>query len=159
MKQRKLGCLTTGGVIALIIALVVVGGSYAYSSGRIFSPGELTVRSSGTPLGGVSSHADLEEQCAACHPAFWAKTRMTDLCLDCHQEVQLEIEDEGSLHGAVNAKFDGIDCRDCHTDHGGPDGQVTKNLSSDFPHEAVGFSLLGHQGIAWRRGGGCSPAR
>jgi hypothetical protein len=151
MKQRKLGCFTTGGVITLIIVLMVVGGSYAFYGGKMFSPGVLTANSSGILLGGVSSHADLEEQCAACHPAFWAKTRMTDLCLDCHQEVQLEMEDQGSLHGAVNAKFDGIDCRDCHTDHGGPDGQVTENLSSDFPHEAVGFSLIGHQGIAWDR--------
>ena len=36
MKQRKLGCFTTGGVIALIITLLVVGGSYAFAGGKMF---------------------------------------------------------------------------------------------------------------------------
>ncbi|MEJ2758482.1 MAG: cytochrome c3 family protein [Anaerolineales bacterium] len=151
MNRRRLGCLTTGGLIALIIALVVAGASFAFSGYKMFSPGELNAQSTGLETGGVQSHADLSEDCAACHTAPWSAEKMTNRCLDCHQDVIEQLKDLSSLHGAVMAGFDSIDCKDCHTDHHGVDGKLTEILSMDFPHELVGFSLMAHRQIDWER--------
>lgn len=149
MKRRSLGCLTTGGMIALVVSLVFVGVSYAITGGKMFSPGELNAAATTETLGGIASHADLQNECAACHPAFWDAVTMTDLCLDCHIDIQESISDPTSLHGAVVEKFSAINCRDCHTEHHGPDGEITEELSEDFPHELVGFALNGHQQLDW----------
>lgn len=151
MKRRKLGCLTTGGLIALIVSLVLIGASYAFTGNRMFSPGQLNAQASGSGLGGVQSHADLDENCAACHPAFWQSTQMTNLCLECHDGLIEQLKDNSSLHGAVMAGFEEINCRDCHTDHNGPEATMTKYLSGDFQHELVGYSLDAHKQIDWER--------
>ena len=151
MKRRKLGCLTTGGILALVVSLIVIGASYAFSGNKMFSPGNLNAQASGNQVGGVLSHADLEKECAACHPAFWHSTRMTELCLNCHQEVVGQLSETTSLHGAVMFGFDSINCRDCHTDHNGTSASMTDYLSDDFPHELVGFSLSAHHQIEWDR--------
>lgn len=151
MKRRGLGCLTTGGLIAVVIAVVAVGISYAATGGRMFSPGKLNAQSSGREIGGVVSHADLEKECAACHPAFWQNEVMTDRCLDCHQDIISQLSEPTSLHRAVLAGFERLDCRDCHTDHGGSEASMTNYLADDFKHELVGFSLTGHRQIQWER--------
>ncbi len=101
MKRRGLGCLTTGGLIAMVFSFIAVGFSYAATGNRMFSPGDLNAQSSGKQIGGVHSHAELEAECAACHPAFWQKTIMTDLCLECHQDIIGQLADGSSLHSAV----------------------------------------------------------
>ena len=40
----------------------------------------------GAVLGGVSSHAALGADCAACHTAPWSSQSMDDLCLACHTD-------------------------------------------------------------------------
>ncbi len=135
----------------MVVALVVIGISYATTGSHMFSPGELNAQASVESIGGVHSHADLEDDCAACHPAFWSPSRMTNLCLDCHQPVIDQLADTSTLHGAVMAGFDMINCRDCHTEHNGPQATLTNYLSPDFKHELVGYALTAHKQIDWER--------
>ncbi|HSG25120.1 MAG TPA: cytochrome c3 family protein [Anaerolineales bacterium] len=151
MKRRPLGCLTTGGLIAFVVTLIVVGTSFAITRSRLFSPGRLNAQASGREIGGVSSHADLEMDCAACHPAPWDAARMADLCADCHQEVLAELANLNSLHGAVMAEMDELNCRQCHTEHHGETASLTRFLEGDFPHELLGYSLQAHSRVTWER--------
>ena len=151
MKRKRLGCLTTGGAAALIITLIVVATSYAFTRNKLFSPGDLNSQGSGRLIGGVTSHADLETDCAACHPAPWDANNMADLCVACHQDVLLQLSDLNTLHGAVMAEMDSLNCRECHTDHHGANGSLTQFLEGDFPHELVGYSLNAHSRIVWER--------
>lgn len=150
MKRKQLGCLTTGGLIALIVALVVVGTSYAFTRNKMFSPGDLNAQI-GQPLGGVSSHAELIEECAACHPAPWDGTDMADLCIDCHQDVIEQLANRGTLHGAAMGEMGSQNCRACHTEHNGAQASLTQFLRGDFPHHLVGFALNAHERIDWER--------
>jgi hypothetical protein len=38
-------------------------------------------------------------------------------------------------------------CRECHTDHNGSEAGLTLAEITSFPHEKVGFSLVGHQNL------------
>jgi hypothetical protein len=151
MKRRKLGCLTTGGLVALILTLIVVGSSYAFTRAKLFSPGELNAQSSGKVLGGATSHADLNEDCASCHPAPWDRVSMAARCVECHRDVLDQLTDLSSLHGAVMAEMDDLNCRQCHTEHHGATASMNEFLRGDFPHEMVGFSLKAHSRISWER--------
>jgi hypothetical protein len=151
MKRRKLGCLTTGGLVAVLLSLIVIGSSYAVTRNKMFSPGPLNAQRGGRNLGEASSHADVELECAACHPAPWDREDMADLCLDCHQDVIEQLADLSSLHGATMSNMNDHDCRVCHTDHNGETASMTEYLDGDFPHELVGFALTGHQHLDWSR--------
>jgi hypothetical protein len=147
MKSKSLGCLTTLGLVAMAIAVFAVGTSYAFNRSKMFSPGELSQQFGGEMIGGINSHAELDENCAACHPAPWDLRGMTNLCLDCHAEIVQEMTGSDTLHGAVKIAFGGSACQDCHTEHRGSDANITDFLASDFPHELVGFSLRSHENI------------
>ncbi len=147
MKRKPLGCLTTGGLIAFVLSLILVGTSYAFTQGKMFSPGKLSFQEGGSAIGGVQSHQDLEEECAVCHPAPFSAVGMTDLCLDCHSEVKEELSHTDSLHGAVLESTGEMDCRTCHTEHKGADAHITSFSEADFPHHLVGFSLNAHQKV------------
>ena len=151
MKKKRLGCLTTGGLIAVLISLIAVGVSYAFTRNKMFSPGELNAQSSGLVLKGVSSHTEVELDCEICHPAPWDATDMADLCIECHRSLLEQLRDENSLHGAVMANMSDINCRECHTDHNGAHASMTEFLKGDFPHELVGFALMAHADIDWSR--------
>jgi hypothetical protein len=151
MNKKRLGCLTTGGLIALAITLFSVGTSYALTKNQMFSPGDLSSLSSGQRTGDIDSHADLKNDCQACHPAPWDGEDLADLCLDCHEDIQAQLENIRSLHGAVLEGLNSINCRSCHTDHLGEDASLTYYEGEDFPHDLVNFSLQSHQQLDWDR--------
>jgi hypothetical protein len=139
--NRPLGCLTGSALIALIVTLVGVSVAAAVSGNNIFSPGGLNASRAQQAVGGVQSHADLARRCGACHAPFWSADRMGDRCLACHTEVNAELSDPHALHfGIANAST----CRNCHTEHHGPQGALTLADMSGFPHDRMGFSLKAH---------------
>ena len=145
MDNKKLGCLTQVGFIGLAIAIAAIGITYVFSKNLMFSPGDLTARSTGRKINNFSSHIELTKDCQNCHPAPWDKTDMADLCLDCHQNVADQLEDSHSLHGAAVSVLSSNDCRVCHTDHLGQEAKITFFSGEDFPHNLVDFSLDSHQ--------------
>lgn len=145
MENKKLGCITRGGIIGLGVAVIATGITYLISNNQMFSPGELTSLSKGNPIKNVSSHADLSGDCKSCHSAPWDEVDMEDLCLDCHSNIQVQLNDIHTFHGAAISILYSRDCRLCHTDHIGADENITKYDGEGFPHDLVGFSLDSHQ--------------
>lgn len=143
MRNNHLGCLTgTGIIVTLITVLVIVGVAFAQGN-TMFSPGALNAQP-GEVLGNVHSHAELGANCAACHSAPWDSTTMADKCTVCHQDIANEMRSVATLHGQIEQKGS-VACRDCHPDHHGPTASLVDMKDSRFPHEALGFSLYGHQ--------------
>jgi hypothetical protein len=151
--RRPLGCLTFSALVAAVLVVIAILGATTVTGSGIFSPGQLSVAARGGPIGGVSSHADLEAQCDACHAAAWSSQRMGDLCLTCHTTVQEEVASKGGLHGRLAASS--ANCRDCHTEHRGAAAAVTLADPRVFPHEQTGFSLKAHPLRGQDSGIGC----
>lgn len=142
--SRPLGCMTTSGFIAGFIALILVAVATALSGQTILSPGELNAEKSALPLSGVSSHAEVTRQCAACHTPFWSSERMGHRCISCHTNLPEEFRNEGSLHFGFASPDN---CTSCHTDHNGSDANLTRSEMDDFNHAQTGFYLTAHESL------------
>jgi hypothetical protein len=126
-------------VLLTLSTLAAVAAAYSMSGGEMFSPGSLSAENrSGDKLGGVASHAELANRCAACHAPPWSRELLATRCLDCHTDVRGQIDSGGPLHGNL---ADSMACRDCHTEHVGPHAPLT-DLAS-FDHSWTGFPLTG----------------
>lgn len=144
MRRNRLGCFTFSGVLsAIITGLVIAGIAYA-RGGLMYNPGPLNAQT-GATLGGVRSHAETGGQCEACHSAPWSPVTMADLCVGCHGEIAVQMQDMVALHGVMYQKDPGLECRDCHPEHRGADAPLTMMAGGGFPHELLGFSLNGHK--------------
>lgn len=139
--NRPLGCLTGSALLAAVLASLAILGAAAASGNGIFSPGELNRQTGAESIGGIASHADVSQTCAACHPAFWSRDRMGDRCLTCHAHVQEEIRLDSGLHAGFATS---ANCRNCHTDHQGPSAALTRSDMRGFPHERTGYMLWAH---------------
>jgi hypothetical protein len=143
MHSNRLGCLTFTGIIATIITLFTIAG-FAFASGnQMFSAGALNAQP-GDSLGGVTSHAQIAK-CSACHAAPFGAETMADRCASCHTDIAAQMKDVAKLHGLITKKSSTLACRDCHPDHRGATAPLTDLGSNTFPHEALGYSLKGHQ--------------
>lgn len=143
MQNNKLGCFTVTGIFAALITLFVIVGVAFASGSQMFSAGDLNAES-GQFYGGVSSHAQISE-CSICHTAPWEKETMADRCVACHTDIASQMFDVAKLHGAIKSKNPNVGCRDCHPEHRGATASLVDMHDGDFPHEALGFSLNGHQ--------------
>ena len=131
--QRAWGCL---GILVGILAVI---GLLAWRGSRLFSPGPLSAqRVRGVPLGGVSSHAQLEDECRACHVPLQTQGR---LCLRCHQDIWEELQQPEALHARLTEP---LNCRACHPDHRGRDADLLQPARQQFDHEVTAFSLQKH---------------
>jgi hypothetical protein len=147
MKVR-LGCVSASGVIAGLLALVVVVGVSLLWGGVLFSPGPLNAQAGGSTLGNVSSHAELGRRCSECHAAPWSRETMSDRCLACHTEIARQLQEPSSLHSVLGVGGPGLACYDCHPEHRGTDAPLTQVDVDAFPHEATGYALQGHRQTA-----------
>src|SRR5687767_11026414 len=139
MRNNRLGCLSGTGIIAAIITVLVIAG-YAYERrGLLFNPGPLNAQGDRT-LGGVSSHAEIGQQCEACHTAPWEAATMADRCIVCHTNISEELRNVTTLHGTLLQNNQSLTCRDCHGEHRRPNASLTVMENATFPHEVVGFS-------------------
>jgi hypothetical protein len=144
MHNNRLGCFTVTGIVATFVTLCAIVG-FAFTSGsQMFSAGELNAQP-GDSFGGVTSHAQITE-CSACHAASFGAETMADRCASCHTDIAAQMKDVAKLHGAIMQKSSAaLACRDCHPEHRGETATLTDLGENTFPHEALGFSLNGHQ--------------
>ena len=154
MKNTKLGCFTATGILATLVTLIAIVGMAFASGSQMFTAGKLNAQA-GDALGGVASHAQIA-QCSACHAAPWAASRMADRCAACHTDIAAQMFDVAKLHGMITQKSPTLACRACHPEHRGPSAPLTDLGSNTFPHEALGFSLNGHQLTVTRAAFTCS---
>lgn len=141
--NNRLGCLTGTGLIAALVAVFVLAGVAFASGGQMFSPGDLNAQE-GEMLGGVLSHAQIQE-CGACHVPFWGREAMADRCIKCHTGIAAQMLTVAELHGIITHKSPALACRDCHPEHRGKTASLTELGKNVFPHDALGYSLEGHQ--------------
>ena len=97
---------------------------------KLLMPGEL-----------MEGHAEYEADCTNCHVAF-EKTSQDALCLDCHEEVAIDVGEKSGFHGqSVPAVEEG--CKACHVDHQGRREDIIKLDTDSFDHQSTDFSLTG----------------
>ena len=130
-------------LITALIAVVLLVGAEVRLGNAIFSPGELSA-ASGEMLGGFSSHAEMKGDCAQCHAAPWSGDTLGGRCMACHTNIQVENADATTLHGGLLVQNIAYVCQDCHTEHHGPDGELTVLDPLTFPHAAAGFDMTAH---------------
>ncbi|MFN2120024.1 MAG: hypothetical protein ACK2T0_06505 [Anaerolineales bacterium] len=147
MRSTRLGCLSPLALVAALIAALTIGGYGLVHGSGMFSPGGLSALT-GQPLGGVTSHAAIGDDCGTCHVAPWAPIGMADRCLVCHQNVTAQLADMNSLHGRLEAHVAVVTCRQCHPEHRGAGAGLTNLDPKSFPHELLGFSLNTHQWLS-----------
>lgn len=146
--NRRLGCFTGTGAFAGLVAIAIISAFIYFTGGAIFSPGGLNDQNQGgQPIGGVMSHAQIQ-QCKTCHAEFWSADTMSDRCQVCHTDITAQLRSPDQLHGAMAQASQKYECRDCHPDHRGASASLTELNLASFPHDALGFSLVKHQSKA-----------
>jgi len=143
MHSKRLGCFTSTGIIAALITFFTIVGFLFTSGSQMFSAGALNAQGDDV-YGGVNSHAQITE-CKVCHPAPWETEKMADRCIVCHTDIAAQMFDVAKLHGVITQKSRTLACRDCHQEHRGASAPLTDLGNNTFPHEALGFSLKGHE--------------
>ena len=141
--NRNLGCLSISALLSASVTLFLLVGVAFASGSQMFSAGKLNAEP-GQMYGGVNSHAEITD-CAACHAAPWSAESMADRCASCHTDIASQMFDVAKLHGAIMNQKGTLACRDCHPEHRGGAAPLTDITGYKFPHEALGYSLLGHQ--------------
>ncbi len=145
MQSSRLGCFTGTGIFAALITTLAIAGIAFASGSQMFTAGPLNNVNEGTDVyGNVSTHAQITE-CKGCHAAPWEGETMADRCAKCHTDIAAQMFNVAELHGAIMDKDPNLSCRDCHPEHRGPSAPLTDLKNNVFPHDAMGFSLNGHQ--------------
>ncbi len=89
----------------------------------------------------ISGHAKFEAQCDKCHSSF-DKSAMTNLCLDCHDDIRADRNSKTGFHGQ-SPQASVKSCNTCHTDHLGRDADIIAIAIDAFSHEWTRFPLEG----------------
>ena len=89
----------------------------------------------------ASAHADVENNCDACHQRFDRQSQKK-LCLDCHEVIASEVEGGEGFHGR-SPIVQASECRQCHSDHRGRDADIVGFSSGSFDHGLTDFPLSG----------------
>ena len=143
MQNNRLGCFTSTGIVAALVTIAAILGFAFFNGNQMFSPGPLNAQAGEETLGGVTSHAQIQD-CSTCHAGLRPSDHMADHCLTCHTEIAAQMLDVAKLHGSITKKSPALACRDCHPDHRGSTAALTELGENTFPHEALGFSLAAH---------------
>lgn len=125
-----------------VISLGAVLGAAIVDFGRT-APGQL-----------MAAHSRIEGladsgSCSQCHGGW--TTTMTESCLECHELIQIHIEERIGLHGTIDPE--GVkQCQVCHSEHHGTTFRAVNNLSFaragvedrlEFDHEIIGWLMDG----------------
>ena len=87
------------------------------------------------------AHAEYEEECSSCHLRF-ERGKQRALCLDCHDEIEEDIEGQMGFHGK-DRRAGRAACASCHTEHEGRDADIVGLDARSFDHALTDFLLLG----------------
>ncbi len=153
--HHRKGCLSWLNIGLALATLLSVFLWVRLRGASLFSPGPLQA-AIGPEKGGVRSHAEITA-CGRCHAPFWSPLRMADRCLHCHTDIRQEFAHQRGLHGALATSAQAESCRDCHTEHRGPNASLTRLDLHTFPHDSTGFSLQAHAPVVAISCADCHP--
>ena len=132
--------LTLPGVTLTTVLFLWLGFSLWRNGGNAFSPGKLSGLSHpDVTLGGFTSHAEFENQCALCHQPLLSP--QAPLCNSCHQNIQTQIDTAQGTHGTITGVQN---CADCHKEHQGLNYNPVESALSKFDHNLTHFDLRHH---------------
>lgn len=89
----------------------------------------------------IEGHAKLEKECGNCHEPF-SKASQRRLCLDCHKDVRIDIDNKSGMHGK-RPDVGQVECKHCHTDHKGRKADIVALDRQTFNHTLTDFDLKG----------------
>jgi len=129
--------ITLGYCLSFVCVLYLFG-----LSGTVQAEQELSLKQMLlTPGDLIEGHAEIETKCESCHVHF-DKANQTPLCLECHEQINDDLDAKTSLHGLLpDNKID--NCMNCHTDHIGRDSDITGLDRENFDHSKTNFLLEG----------------
>lgn len=87
--------------------------------------------------------------CNDCHGGFLSN--MTDSCLECHADIETQIDSNDGLHGVVG-RTKAMQCALCHSEHHGESFAIVNKSSfvqagiprpGEFDHRLIGFEIAG----------------
>ena len=88
----------------------------------------------------VDGHAKYEDECSNCHRPF-SKESQTQLCRDCHEDIDRDIRQQRGYHGRSHGSE--AECRHCHTDHKGRSKDIIQLNTETFDHDQTDYPLKG----------------
>ncbi|MGI9225013.1 MAG: cytochrome c3 family protein [Woeseiaceae bacterium] len=95
----------------------------------------------------VSSHADIEDECDACHDPLSDQPQF-EFCIVCHEDEGRDIAADTGFHGRL-PRAEVLQCAECHTDHEGRDIDIVALDEASFDHALTDFELQGaHDDVA-----------
>ena len=94
----------------------------------------------------INGHAELETECSSCHKMF-DKQGQRQLCLDCHEDVAADVNQNIGFHGLL-VEIESGQCSSCHTEHEGRDALIVILDEDNFDHRFTDFELEGSHGEA-----------
>ena len=118
----------------LIFGFLTTSNSFAdenlgvFTFKKLLMPGELN-----------HLHKKYEADCESCHVKGSGGTQ-NSLCLDCHEAVEADLRDRTGFHGKVAADNE---CKSCHGEHLGRDGDIVSLDRDRFDHGNSDFILEG----------------
>ncbi|MFV2059035.1 MAG: cytochrome C [Gammaproteobacteria bacterium] len=89
----------------------------------------------------IDGHKKWEDTCSKCHKVF-GELGQSKLCLACHDKIESDIKKKRGYHGRYS-QVKRQECRACHTDHIGRDGDIVKLDKETFDHHLTDFKLKG----------------
>jgi hypothetical protein len=140
LMRRQHPFLSPSGIVLTLLLTIILALLLGLTGGQMFSPGLLTAQAeAGETRGGVTSHAEIKA-CNTCHQPL--KSEQAALCLDCHTEIQTQLDTPDGLHAKLDPN---TSCFACHSDHRGRDFDPVAGGLESFDHSLTSFSLLWHQ--------------
>ena len=137
--------IAAAGILVLIGMLFSEGLMVHFH--KYTSPGPLSSARATEPkavvpvqMGGISSHADFEQECGHCHAPLHCVTDTK--CQDCHLEIAEQRLTATGLHSVLP---DVAQCEQCHQEHLGREASITQFAFQNIDHQLLsGFSLAEH---------------
>ncbi len=116
--------------LVMMIALLTSHTTAAQDIETLVMPGEV-----------IKGHFEFESECSSCHKLF-NKQGQRQLCLDCHEEVAADFEQQTGFHG-LRTEVQNDQCASCHTEHEGRDAVIVIMDEETFDHRFTDFQLEG----------------
>src|SRR5882724_7134513 len=123
-------CRRTAATWGSAVFLMSAAAAFAGSVETLLMPGKLS-----------QAHIKQESNCANCHDRSNVRPQSA-LCLDCHKDVAVDVEQQRKFHGRMQNAGAG-ECRACHTEHKGRAADIVQLDRLQFNHQLTDFKLTG----------------
>lgn len=132
--------------ILISLCMIIMNTSFAQEIGQSEISSVQKLRTLMMPGELIAGHEKYVHQCEKCHGDSDAD--QPKLCLNCHDKVALDVEQETGFHGNLKSNGELEECRVCHSDHKGADFNSVFLDREFFNHDFTDFQLVGtHQTV------------